>query len=81
MDYETFDKRKYKNLKTQAAKASYLLKCKMETRKATRSESPCFQALVGSVDLPVWGNDEKQAIEQAVLWLKDSSLNYQTLSE
>ncbi len=34
-----------------------------------------------SVELLVWAADEKQTIEQAVLWLKESPLNYQTLSE
>lgn len=81
MKRQTFDKRTYNRLNTLAAKASYLLKCKMTAREALKCPQPCFQAIVGSVELPVWGEDEKQTIEQAVLWLKESSLNYKILSE
>lgn len=80
-EYEKFDKHKYNSLKTLAAKASYLLKCQITTREAIRCTTPCFQAVVDRVELPVWAADEKQTVEQAVLWLKESSLNYQTLSE
>lgn len=76
-----FNLKDYNKLKTLAAKAAYLLKCKMTTREALKCPQPCFQAIVGSVELPVWGEDEKQTIEQAVLWLKESSLNYKALSE
>ncbi|MEH6553960.1 hypothetical protein [Pseudoalteromonas tetraodonis] len=79
--YEQFNQSKYNRLNTLAAKASYLLKCEITTREAVRCTTPCFQAVVDSVELPVWAVDEKQTIEQAVLWLKESSLNYQTLSE
>ena len=81
MDYQVFNIKKYNSLKNLAAKASYLLKCKITTREAIRCTTPCFQAVVDSIELPVWAADEKQTIEQAVLWLKESSLNYQTLSE
>lgn len=79
--YEQFNQSKYNRLKTLSQKASYLLKCEIKTREAIRCTTPCYQAVVDSVELPVWAADEKQTIEQAVLWLKESSLNYQTLSE
>tara|TARA_R110000744_G_C19371688_1_gene562916 strand:- start:28277 stop:28528 length:252 start_codon:yes stop_codon:yes gene_type:complete len=79
--YEQFNQSKYNRLKTLSQKASYLLKCEIKTREAIRCTTPCFQAVVDSVELPVWAADEKQTVEQAVLWLKESSLNYQTLSE
>jgi len=81
MTRQTFDKRTYNRLTTLASKASYLLKCEITTRKAVRCTTPCYQAVVDSVELPVWAADEQQTIEQAVVWLKESSLNYQTLSE
>jgi len=79
--YEQFNQSKYNRLKTLSQKASYLLKCEIKTREAIRCTTPCYQAVVDSVELPVWAADEKQTIEQAVLWLKESSLNYQALSE
>ena len=81
MSYQLFNIKKYNRLKTLSQKASYLLKCEIKTREAIRCTTPCYQAVVDSVELPVWAADEKQTIEQAVLWLKESSLNYQTLSE
>lgn len=80
-NYTEFNIKAYNKLNTLAAKAAYLLRCKITTRKAIKCTTPCFQAKVGEVELPVWGEDEKQTIEQAVLWLKESSLNYKALSE
>ena len=80
-EYKEFDIKKYNQLKTLAAKAAYLLTCRITTREAIKCTTPCFQAKVGTVDLPVYGDDEKQTVEKAVFWLKESSLNYKALSE
>ena len=81
MDYQVFNIKKYNRLKSLSQKASYLLKCEITTREEIRCTTPCYQAVVDSVELPIWSATKEQTIAQAVLWIKESSLNYQTLSE
>lgn len=51
-------------MNTEAA-AELMLKTKKSYTAADKFTTPCFQAKVGTVELPVYGDDEKQTVEKA----------------
>lgn len=65
--------KQYENLKTLKERAQFLLKIGVSARINIIDLTPVTQACVGETLLPVTGDNEQDAIEKGIAWLKEKA--------